>query len=197
MSTASNSHAPLQGIAQTHQTDPQTVAAYVPIRQTTLSPTVSPPLPARQGYAATIQQTSDGLDPLDLIHPQPVPSTYDGVGSFIEQQTTPPPHQQPVGTHVLWPGPHILPANSHNIRQRPPIFPAPHMVYNPQPRAPELFLGLDPAHPRRPQPWTRWVQGQQPSAGHRSNSWTHPSRRRNPSHVWQQGRYETDRILNL
>jgi len=180
--TGSSSHAPSQGIAPTPQGSPPTATVYVPIRQTT--PTVSPPLPARQGYAPTIQQTRDGMDPLDRRpqHLQPVPSTYDGIDSFIEQQTTPPPPQRPINTHVLWPRPNIVAANSHNIRQRPPILPSPHMVYNPQPRNPESFLGPDPAHPRGPQPWSRWIQGQ-PSAGHLSNSWTHPSRRRNPSHL--------------
>ena len=180
--TGSSSHAPSQGIAPTPQGSPPTATVYVPIRQTT--PTVSPPLPARQGYAPTIQQTRDGMDPLDRRpqHLQPVPSTYDGIDSFIEQQTTPPPPRLPINTHVLWPRPNIVAANSHNIRQRPPILASPHMMYNPQPRAPEMFLGPDPAHPRGPQPWSRWIQGQ-PSAGHFSNSWTHPSRRRNPSHL--------------
>ena len=183
ISTASTSHA--QGIMQIPQGDPQTATVYVPIRQTTPTPAVSPQLPARQGYSSTIQQTSDGLDPLDhrLQHPQPQPSTFDGINPSSKQQATPPPPQRPVGTHPLWPRPTIVPANSYNIRQRSPIFPAPHMMYNPQPRNPESFLGPDPAHPRGPQPQTRWVQGQQPFAGHRSNSWTHPSRRRNPSHL--------------
>jgi len=168
------SHTPTFGDASTAS------SSHPLIRQTT-STTVAP-----HPSATIVQQTKDGLNPLDrrLQHPQPVPSTYDGIDSLSQRQSTSPPPQQQVSSLKLWPRPIMAPTNSHNIRQRPPTYPAPHMVYNPLPRAPESFLGPDPAHPRGPQPWTRWVQSRPFASGHRSNSWTHhSSRRRNPSHV--------------
>ena len=145
------------------------------------SPTVSPQVPEGQGYASIIQQTKDGLDPLDhrLQHPQQVPSTYDGVDSLM-QTTLPPPAVPHYPWHIR---PNIPPANAH-IRRAPPIFQAqaPLLVHKPHPRKPESFLGPDPAHPRGPQPWSRWVQ-RHPSAGHHHSTTHHPGNRHH-SNAW-------------
>ena len=166
---------PAQPGGSQNQNEPE----LAPISQTTS--TVSPQLLSRQDFVPTIQQTKDGLDPLDrsLQLPQPVPSTLDGSDSSSQRRTTSPP-QQPLNS---WPRPTIALTNSHNLRRRPPIFSALH-INNPQRRSPESLLVAEPVHPRGRHPWS-WLRGVQNrlNAAHRSDSWTHSSQRRSPSHL--------------